>query len=138
MIQFAAGVLTWTLAEYLIHRFIAHHYETCAHHEDPLDYSVGPSWLQIIAMLFAPSGIFAILGIMWAWVGFVAGFCAYALLHYIMHHGVNHSTWPKWLTRLTASHYYHHYFDDTRNYGVTSPLWDHVFRTERRSHVPHP
>lgn len=130
---FLAGVLTWTLLEYLIHRFVAHHdHRVCQHHVDPLDYSVGPSWSLITLYLLTPVVLCSVLGIMWAWVGLVAGFAIYAGLHYAMHHTGWFCRAPRWLRTLCLNHLAHHYFDDTKNYGVTSPLWDLVFLTYRR------
>ena len=55
-----------------------------------------------------------------------AGYLAYELVHLRIH-----STAPggKLLRALRRYHYRHHFADDTVCYGVTSPLWDMVFRT---------
>jgi len=36
---------------------------------------------------------------------------------------------PFWLKQY---HLRHHYKDDHAGYGVSSPLWDYVFRTTRK------
>jgi sterol desaturase/sphingolipid hydroxylase (fatty acid hydroxylase superfamily) len=33
------------------------------------------------------------------------------------------------LTALRRRHYYHHFADDTKCYGVVTPFWDRIFRT---------
>lgn len=59
-------------------------------------------------------------------IGFSVGFAIYAVTHYWLHHGQADC----WLTRkLRRNHNVHHHIDDHSNYGVTSPLWDIVFRT---------
>jgi sterol desaturase/sphingolipid hydroxylase (fatty acid hydroxylase superfamily) len=123
LILFLCGVLAWTLLEYLLHRFVAHAFEPCGHHEDPADYSVGPSWLHVAAYLV---GVVCVTP--WAFsLGFVLSFTGYAWLHWQYHHG---SVRLRYLRRLHAIHHYH---DDHANYGVSSPLWDVVFNTYRGS-----
>jgi sterol desaturase/sphingolipid hydroxylase (fatty acid hydroxylase superfamily) len=61
--------------------------------------------------------------------GLLIGYLFYDMLHYATHHlpmkkGV-------WLF-LKRYHLRHHFQDDHAGYGVSSPLWDHVFRTRRR------
>jgi hypothetical protein len=121
-----AGLLTWTLLEYLGHRFVAHWCDRiCAHHEAPLDYSVGPSWSVVVGVLavfwlLCPSSLFAL--------GLTLGYAAYAVVHYLCHHTAVSS---RALRALRRNHNVHHHVDERTNYGVSSPLWDVVFGTYR-------
>jgi sterol desaturase/sphingolipid hydroxylase (fatty acid hydroxylase superfamily) len=61
--------------------------------------------------------------------GFVAGYLAYDMFHYSMHHipmrrGV--------LRSLRRHHMYHHTQTPDLRFGVSSPLWDIVFGTTGR------
>ena len=65
--------------------------------------------------------------------GFIAGYLTYDYMHYWVHHFVPKSKLGK---RLREQHMRHHFQDHRFGYGVSSPLWDVVFRTlpRRRSH----
>jgi sterol desaturase/sphingolipid hydroxylase (fatty acid hydroxylase superfamily) len=65
-------------------------------------------------------------------VGMILGYLSYEGLHYWIHLG-RRSRWL--LAPLVKHHLYHHYKDDSRCYGVTSPFWDWVFRTGRPPRV---
>lgn len=124
MIEFVLGVLARSLFEYLLHRYVAHWNERlCAHHVTPRDYTVGPSWSTVITLLALPLPLVAWFDFWPPYLGFVVGYLIYARLHWEMHHG----RMPlRYLRRL---HAIHHHWDDTKNFGVTSPLWDVVFRS---------
>ena len=143
---FAAGVAFWTLLEYVIHRF-AFHYEPRSkigrtfhfivhgvHHDYPNDAKrlVMPPAVSIpLAILFY--GLFAFLfgnAAPAIWAGLVAGYVGYDSIHYAIHHfPMKGGVW----NRLKQHHLRHHYHDDHAGFGVSSPFWDHVFRTHRRS-----
>ena len=148
---YIAGFLVWTLSEYLLHRFVFH-YEPGApwlqrawylihgvHHEQPQCKTrlVMPPILSIpLAMLFY--ALFqVVVGVLLgmprlsgpAFSGFVTGYLCYDMMHYAIHHfSMKHGAWL-WLKQY---HLRHHYKDDHVGYGISSPLWDHVFRTTRR------
>jgi sterol desaturase/sphingolipid hydroxylase (fatty acid hydroxylase superfamily) len=56
------------------------------------------------------------------------GYLAYDMLHYAIHRGVMKSRIGAYLRK---HHLQHHYAVPERNFGVSSPLWDFVFRTTR-------
>lgn len=58
--------------------------------------------------------------------GHVVGYLCYDMTHYYVHHGKVRGTVFK---RLRAHHMNHHHNKEGRKYGVSSTLWDHVFRT---------
>jgi sterol desaturase/sphingolipid hydroxylase (fatty acid hydroxylase superfamily) len=58
--------------------------------------------------------------------GFASGYLAYDTIHFATHHpGVQWSVARVWRQR----HFRHHYADSTRDFGVSSPLWDIVLGT---------
>ncbi len=148
-VAFLVGLFTWTLAEYVVHRFVFHFRPRTpwqervsflfhgVHHAQPWSKTrlVMPPVVSIpLALLFY--GAFRLLvGLALGathWVaplfsGFVAGYLAYDMFHYSMHHlrmqsGVLHS--------LRRYHMQHHGATPDRRFGVTSPLWDIVFGTK--------
>jgi 4-hydroxysphinganine ceramide fatty acyl 2-hydroxylase len=141
---FLFGFLFWTLLEYLIHRY-AFHYEPKSglgkrfhfmlhgvHHDYPNDASrlvMPPSVSIPLALVFY--GIFLVLFGRYApapFAGLVFGYLCYDMIHYAIHHfPMNRGVWL-WLKQY---HLRHHYQDDHHGYGVSSPLWDFVFRTRR-------
>jgi sterol desaturase/sphingolipid hydroxylase (fatty acid hydroxylase superfamily) len=58
--------------------------------------------------------------------GVVAGYLVYDMSHYAFHHA---SLKHPLLKRLKKHHLLHHYVDDTRGFGVSSVLWDTIFRS---------
>jgi 4-hydroxysphinganine ceramide fatty acyl 2-hydroxylase len=139
---FLLGLFIWTLVEYSMHRFVFHYEPRSGwgkklhfllhgvHHDYPQDASrlVMPPVVSIpLASMFY--GIFliffgSIAPAMFA--GFLFGYLCYDMIHYATHHFPMKS--GMWL-KLRQYHMRHHYKDDHSGYGVTSPLWDYVFRT---------
>jgi 4-hydroxysphinganine ceramide fatty acyl 2-hydroxylase len=142
---FFAGVLIWTLLEYVIHRRIFHYEPKSAigkqfhfivhgvHHDYPNDAKrlVMPPVISIpLAIVFYV--LFAFLfgkSAPAVWAGLVAGYVCYDSIHYAIHH---FSMKSGLLNRLKQHHLRHHFHDDASGFGVSSPLWDYVFRTNRR------
>jgi sterol desaturase/sphingolipid hydroxylase (fatty acid hydroxylase superfamily) len=142
---FGLGLIIWTLLEYIIHRY-AFHYEPKSrigkqfhfivhgvHHDYPNDAKrlVMPPAVSIpLAILFY--ALFAFLfrsNSPAIWAGFVGGYVGYDSIHYAIHHFPMKSGI---LNRLKQHHLRHHYHDDHLGYGVSSPLWDYIFGTNRR------
>jgi dihydroceramide fatty acyl 2-hydroxylase len=144
----AAGLLVWTLTEYLVHRFVFHLRSSTPrrrrlqfmlhgiHHANPDDRTrlLMPPAAAIIAHT-AFYGLFrAVLGGQWIepfFAFFLVGYLVYDYLHLALHRG----TLPTRLGRhLRRQHMLHHYATPKARWGVSSPLWDHAFRTaEARS-----
>ncbi len=59
--------------------------------------------------------------------GFTIGYLVYDLTHYASHHFPMRSGWAKYIKRY---HMMHHYKTPDARYGVSSPLWDFVFKTK--------
>ena len=142
---FLLGVFFWTLIEYVIHRH-AFHYEPSSkigkqfhfivhgvHHDYPNDGKrlVMPPVISIpLAVVFY--ALFVLLfgkAAPAVWAGLAAGYVCYDSIHYAIHHFPMKA---RLLNRLKQHHLRHHYHDDHSGYGVSSPFWDYVFRTNRR------
>ena len=59
--------------------------------------------------------------------GFVLGYLIYVTTHFAVHHWPQGTTIGKFLKKY---HYQHHFVHKNANFGVSSPLWDYVFRTK--------
>jgi len=139
---FFLGVLSFTLLEYLMHRFLFHLPPTSEfnekvaynihgiHHDYPKDknrLAMPPVVSITLATLFLV--IFKLLmgnaGFVFT-AGFVVGYAGYLLVHYIVHIFVI----PKNSFKILWIHHgIHHYKKTNKAFGVSSPLWDHIFRT---------
>ena len=58
--------------------------------------------------------------------GFVIGYASYLLVHYSVHIFRPPNNFMK---ALWTNHAIHHYGDENILFGVSSPIWDYVFRT---------
>jgi sterol desaturase/sphingolipid hydroxylase (fatty acid hydroxylase superfamily) len=140
---FVLGLAIWTLTEYLLHRFIFHlrpdtswgrrmHFIIHGVHHD---YPHDPMRLVMPPSVSVPLAILVYLlfrvvfGPDWSlptFAGLVIGYLAYDMTHYHIHH---HRSDNRLSLALRRYHYRHHFQQSDRGYGVTSPLWDGVFRT---------
>jgi sterol desaturase/sphingolipid hydroxylase (fatty acid hydroxylase superfamily) len=146
----AAGLLLWSFLEYVLHSQAFHRVTTVPvlqslqqthldHHNEPKDTKqlvvrLARS-LPVTAVLFAAAWAVLRSGPLAAllMVGVVSGYLAYEVLHYWIHLRGRR----RWLLApLVKHHLYHHYKDPSRCFGVTSPLWDWVFRTGRPASQP--
>lgn len=148
-VGFLAGLFLWTLAEYLLHRFLFHFPARTPrqerilflfhgiHHAQPQVKTrlVMPLPVSIpLALVFF--GLFWLvldvaLGIGWflgpAFSGFLVGYLIYDLMHYAEHHFAMRRGVFKAIKRY---HMQHHYKTPNQRFGVSSPLWDYVFGTQ--------
>jgi dihydroceramide fatty acyl 2-hydroxylase len=144
----AAGYVFWTLFEYWLHRVVFHfepynsplgmrlhwmiHGVHHDHPNDPLRLVMPPSVsLPLGAAVLA--GFWLILGYDAALVfggGFLAGYLAYDMLHYHVHH---HKPRTPLGRKLRELHMRHHFQDDERGFGISAPYWDNVFGTATHS-----
>lgn len=138
-----AGVVTWTFAEYVLHRWVFHWTNDTAwgkrvhfllhgvHHDFPNDKDrlVMPLLTSTpLAVIFYSLFCFS-LGQTWGeplFVGFTFGYLCYDGTHYAVHHFKQTSRIGKFIKR---HHMLHHHADHSGGFGVSSPLWDFVFRT---------
>tara|TARA_B100001109_G_C18864333_1_gene476044 strand:+ start:2396 stop:3019 length:624 start_codon:yes stop_codon:yes gene_type:complete len=142
---FVLGMLTFSLVEYLMHRFIYHLpsvYQEGGiafalhgiHHKFPRDKKrlVMPPILSVVLASIILSLNFFLMGNNGFpfTAGFLFGYAAYLSVHYIVHRYKP----PNNVFRvLWIHHSIHHYQDDEVAFGVSSPLWDYVFGTMPKS-----
>jgi sterol desaturase/sphingolipid hydroxylase (fatty acid hydroxylase superfamily) len=147
---FFGGIILWSFAEYCLHRFIFHFTPRTpaqkriaflmhgVHHAQPRVKTrlVMPPLVSVplacffyalftlvVSMLFRAPDLTGAL-----FAGFVVGYVCYDLLHYSLHHVQFRNGFMK---ALRSHHMRHHTEYDSR-FGVSTPLWDHVFQTEPR------
>lgn len=136
------GVLFWSLSEYVLHRYVFHFQRDTpmgkrfhflvhgVHHDypDDKDRLVMPLGASIpMGIIFF--GLFAVtMGVhaMPFFVGFGIGYLLYDGTHFALHHFKLTGAWGKYLKK---HHMLHHHLDHSGGFGVSSPLWDKVFRT---------
>jgi len=140
MLTALAGIGSWTLVEYLLHRFLGHDRRTwpngfasehTRHHSEGNYFA--PAWkkaaitalgvpvvgaLAALAVGITPGAIYG--------AAFVGMYVIYEVIHRRTHTHHGRGAYGRYLRR----HHFHHHFGDPRtNHGVTSPLWDLVFGT---------
>lgn len=139
ILSLAGGAFFWTFFEYWMHREIFHwkgnkklHYFLHGiHHMYPNDKGrqvMPPSASLMVAvpMWFVCQALFGTATGLAAFAGFVAGYVWYDTTHFWTHVGKAHSRYGKYLKK---HHMLHHFKSHHRAYGVTTTLWDWVFRT---------
>jgi sterol desaturase/sphingolipid hydroxylase (fatty acid hydroxylase superfamily) len=137
------GVASWSLFEYGMHRFLFHidrwiprahrlsfTIHGC-HHNDPADASRDIMPLIGSVPFFSASiGAAVILFGPAFGLTFEAAFGLAYLAYDVTHYGCHQWQLPgRWAARIKRHHLLHHYVDETRNFGVTSAMWDRVFGT---------
>jgi len=140
------GMFLWGLFEYLVHRFLFHvdtnsklgnFYHFFAHgihHLIPLDatrLTFPPPFSIVIGLLLWKSmGIFLQSLPSWPalYSGVSLGYMLYDATHYFFHHGTCF-VWFDYLQQMKTRHLKHHFSHSNKNFGVTSPLFDHLFGT---------
>jgi sterol desaturase/sphingolipid hydroxylase (fatty acid hydroxylase superfamily) len=136
----------WTALEYGLHRCVFHldgentaarrmltlsHFD---HHDDPRDAGkvlvrTEPALilsLVLFLLLYAVS-----LNLSWT-AGLMAGVWSGFLYYEIVHYRVHCTPATSGLIgRQRRAHFHHHFAHNGQCFGVTTPLWDYVFRTGR-------
>jgi sterol desaturase/sphingolipid hydroxylase (fatty acid hydroxylase superfamily) len=90
---------------------------------------VMPPSVSVPLALLVFLGFRLVLGPVWSlpfFAGFIVGYLIYDMTHFHIHH---HRSDNKLSLALRRYHYRHHFQQSDRGYGVTSSLWDRVFRT---------
>ncbi|RFC53128.1 sterol desaturase family protein [Brumimicrobium aurantiacum] len=140
---FAIGFLSWTLAEYLMHRFLYHKIKDASydkgiqylfhgiHHRYPTDND--RMILPVIPSLFIAAlflGLFYLIFQSEALVfgaGFLIGYLVYMTIHWTIHKFSPPKN--KFLSWWWNHHNIHHYQQHDKAFGVSTPIWDIIFRT---------
>lgn len=150
LIGLGLGVVLWTLTEYWVHRTVMHApgrknpfaVEHLDHHRRPLrteqlrfDRNL---WWKVAGGMVTFALVWPLAGL-WsaaaAAVAFAASYAWYTDVHHRIHHVEPTSAYRRWALR---QHHTHHFGGPRTNYGVTTPLWDHIFGTAapRRTRQP--
>ena len=143
VIFFALGLFFWTATEYLMHRYVFHFEASTKagkylvflfhgiHHDDPQD----PTRLVMppaVSLLLGSAFYFLFLLMMGPVVsapffsGFIVGYLIYDYIHFAIHHFKPRTEVGR---ILKDNHMKHHFIAQHGKWGVSSPLWDHVFGT---------
>lgn len=139
VIALLCGAFTWTFIEYCFHRWLGHDArfrpnffsnEHVRHHSEG-DY-FSPVWKKalmagvVLTLLGTPAFFIASwLGLIFI-IGLVLAYLYYELFHFAHH---VHSGFISYDKKMRRHHFYHHFMNPRANHGVTSPLWDFIFRT---------
>ncbi len=145
VLLFFAGTFFFTLVEYLMHRYLYHIPATTptkkkisytmhgVHHDYPKDKSrlAMPPLLSLIIATVLFIIYRAVLGdyVFGFLAGFLIGYAGYLAVHYSVH---AFKVPDNFLKTLWHHHSIHHYRESDRAFGVSSPLWDHIFGTMPR------
>ena len=137
-----AGAVSWTLVEYLLHRFGAHERPNKLHfREVHLKHHSKGNWFapwtekaRLALVVGVVMGtISSILVGMVLGPSFTAGFLVMYLSYELIHRRIHTHPPRGWYSRLIRRHHLHHHFRNPKaNHGVTSPVWDYVFGTAER------
>lgn len=141
---FIGGALFWSLFEYVMHRYIFHMVVESprarkivytmhgVHHEFPRDRErlFMPPVPSIIIACILFSIMYFIMG--WSALAFFPGFLFGYIMYGSMHYAIHAFAPPRFLKALWRNHHLHHYKAPEKGFGVSSVLWDVVFRTVPR------
>jgi len=152
IISIIAGIAFWTLAEYVLHRFLFHGEDNWMHHTPenkwiftghfmihgihhafPSDrlrlvfppipgYILNLLIIHPFNSLFIPDPYFRPF-----MTGFWIVYVIYHMIHYYLHHG---QALSEYFRDLKVYHMQHHYKFGHIGYGVSSKIWDAVFDTK--------
>jgi hypothetical protein len=129
------GIVGWTLAEYVMHRFVLHSVPSVArlhdmHHANPSGFVGTPTWLSLAGFGLGVIPFWWLAGFEAAdgfAIGLIIGYLWYLVVHDAVH---------RWrldrdslLYRAKLRHAHHHRGNPEGNFGVTTQLWDRLFGT---------
>jgi len=139
----AGGLFVWTFVEYILHRFVFHFVPKQkwalrlhfifhgVHHDYPNDLKrlvlppsasipLATGFFFLFNWLLPATYVYAF------FPAFIVGYLVYDMTHYAIHHfNFKSGLWKK----IKQHHMLHHYQDPSRGYGVSSDLWDKIFRS---------
>lgn len=148
LINFFLGILFFTLIEYFVHRVVFHikgdgeaiqkfqYIVHGVHHEYPKDKlrlampPIVSVFLSLILLSFF-NFVLGYYGLPFG-SGFIFGYALYLSIHYSVH---AFSPPNNFLKKLWHHHALHHYQDGETAFGVSSPIWDYIFKTMPRKKI---
>lgn len=138
-IAFVSGIVLWTFLEYVLHRFLGHEHrgrnffkdEHILHHQKV--HYFAPAFKKATAAIAFSIIVVVLLSFALIWelaLGSVAGLVGMYGLYEITHMRF-HKKGPiaRPFIVLRKHHFYHHFHQPSKNYGVTTRFWDRVFGT---------
>jgi hypothetical protein len=136
------GLFVWTFSEYVLHRWIFHwepkgqkmrefYYPMHRLHHDVQEWDrlVTPPLMAVPIFLVFFGLFYLLLGtpLLFPFTGgFLIGYLGYDYVHYMTHFGKPKSKLGR---TLRKRHLQHHFGDEEVWFGVSSQIWDFVFRT---------
>lgn len=141
--MFVVGLVSWSLFEYIMHRWIFHFVPKSkwglrlhfifhgVHHDYPNDMKrlVLPLSVSVplaFGVYFAFHAIMPPVYLYPFFSAFVLGYIFYDTVHYALHHfNFKGEIWKK----IKKHHMLHHYQDASKGFGVSSELWDRVLNS---------
>lgn len=125
------GFVSWSFVEYAFHRWVLHRLYPLdqlhdLHHKHQQDYIALHPGISLVLYLT----LWGLLGFGSSpfMIGYSLGYILYSILHTLFHYTIIQKGHP--LYQLKMNHAAHHRRD--ANFGVTSPVWDLIFRTYNR------
>lgn len=140
-----AGLASWTLIEYILHRFVMHGLRPfkqwhAQHHQQPTAIIYTPTIVSMglfATLIFLPAQILLnnVQSSCALTLGVVLGYLFYSMVHHATHHSSrlapqHHSAWLKRRKRWHAMH--HQNIEKASCFGVTNGFWDYAFGSCRR------
>ncbi|MGB6058523.1 MAG: sterol desaturase family protein [Microthrixaceae bacterium] len=145
LVALATGWALWTFAEYMLHRFAMHELDGKGiMSREHLEHHVHSGWSFDVTHLLSWTGMLLVGAVVWAplgWllagptfgvtmaVGWAVGYFFYEYQHMSAHLRAPRNRYERFVRR---HHFNHHFGHPKANHGVSTPLWDHVFRTFER------
>lgn len=143
---FLFGLLFWTFAEYMLHRYVFHWVTEAkwsqrfhfimhgSHHEFPRDKErllmpPVPGLILGSLLFFVYYLVFWSLGAPKMTFGFFPGFFSGYLMYSFVHRATHVMRPPKRFKYLWHHHSLHHYQYPDKAFGVSNTFWDRVFGT---------
>lgn len=134
-----AGIASWTFGEYALHNWLGHlgkgrnafSREHLAHHADSHYFTATRKKVRtaVAVIAVATTALALAIGVanaLFFSAGFSAMYTAYEVIHRRTHTHAPRGWYSRWARR---HHFLHHYGSPKMNHGVTTPIWDIVFRT---------
>ncbi len=143
---FTGGMLFWTFAEYMLHRYLFHWVNESkvvqrfhfvmhgSHHQFPRDKS--RLLMPPVPGLIMASMLFGIFYLFFYAIqkpelcfGFFPGFFLGYLVYSFIHRAIHVNRPPKRFKHLWLHHHHHHFRYPDKAFGVSNTFWDRVFGT---------
>lgn len=132
------GATTWTFLEYALHNWNGHLMKGkttfsklhLQHHADPSFFAPTLTKVAMAAPVLGITGL--VTGFLFGWLGVVytaslaVAYFGYEVLHRRVHTHPPLNRYGRWARK---HHLAHHFTNPRENHGVSTDLWDRVFRT---------